>query len=467
MPLPLRQSETGRAVPPAGARSGNIDGDGSGHGDGWSSPRWIRVPVHAVHSRPRRLVEHEFFDYTVAVAILLNSILMGVQAQFAAVAARDPDDDGEPPWLRLISTAFCSAFTAELLLRIILYRCAFFTMDGWRWNVFDVVVVGLQLIEEIIAFEAAQTWNGLQSQRRERTTSLSFMRILRMLRLVRIIRVVRVLRLVRELRTMVHSIGSTLVSLFWIVLLLLLLIYVTGICFTQMVADSGMDDPEGVEEGTKAHMFFGSLDRSILSLYQAMTGGVNWKDVMDALVGRTSPVMAFVFCIYIAFAVLAMLNVITGVFVGSALAKATEEDCIDLLHGLREAVETMKIPGTNRLQWDSFESQLKSATMQHYFQSIDLDPSEASGLFRLLDQDGSGTIEAEDFVMGCLRLHGAATAIDLTTLMCEVRWMRRRWLEHAMKLEDRDALTPRLASDALHTRAGQVSDRIPKRRSGG
>mmetsp|Transcript_94489 Transcript_94489/g.266915 ORF Transcript_94489/g.266915 Transcript_94489/m.266915 type:complete len:87 (+) Transcript_94489:675-935(+) len=39
-----------------------------------------------------------------------------------------------------------------------------------------------------------------------------------------------------------------------------------------MVADSGMDDPEGVAEGTKAHMFFGSLDRSILSLYQAMTG---------------------------------------------------------------------------------------------------------------------------------------------------------------------------------------------------
>jgi len=38
--------------------------------------------------------------------------------------------------------------------------------------------------------------------------------------------------------------------------------------------------------------------------------------------------------------------------------------------------------------------------------------------------------------MGCLRLHGTAKAIDLTTLMCEVRWLRRQWDEHAEFLEN-------------------------------
>jgi len=398
----------------------------------WASVR----PQKAIERRLRSVVESEFFDYAIAVIISLNCVLMGAQAHIAAQAARDPDQYGEPFWIRITSSVFCILFTGELLMRIVVYRINFFVVDGWRWNVFDVVVVGLQLVEEVMAFQAAGSWEQLVSQRRERTASLSFLRILRILRLVRIIRVVRVLRLVRELRTMVHSIASTLVSLAWTVLLLLLLIYVTGICFTQMVADSGQDDPTTVAEGTPAYEYYGSLDRSIVALYQALTGGVNWRELMTPLVERTNPVMGFIFCLYIAFAVLAMLNVITGVFVGSALSKAKEEDNIDLVHSLREAVESMKVENTHMLSWEKVESQLQSPSMQFVFQSIDLDPSEASSLFRLLDPDNTGHIDAEDFVMGCLRVHGTAKSIDLTTLMCEVRWMRRRWVEHAIKVEE-------------------------------
>merc|ERR1719440_1645900 len=68
--------------------------------------------------------------------------------------------------------------------------------------------------------------------------------------------------------------------------------------------------------------------------------------------------------------------------------------------------------------------------IQLYFKSVDLDPSEARSLFKLMDADQSGTVEAEEFVMGCLRLRGTAKAIDLATLMYE----NRRWFHRFEKL---------------------------------
>merc|ERR1712187_597276 len=62
---------------------------------------------------------------------------------------------------------------------------------------------------------------------------------------------------------------------------------------------------------------------------------------------------------------------------------------------------------------------------------------EASGVFRLLDVDESGTIDLEEFLNGCLGLHGPAKAIDLATLMWEVRQLSRGFCDKMMSMEDR------------------------------
>merc|ERR1719272_2711098 len=63
------------------------------------------------------------------------------------------------------------------------------------------------------------------------------LRILRILRLVRILRVVRVLHLISELRVIVSSIVGSFRSLIWVVVLLLLMIYIVAVFFTQSVTD--------------------------------------------------------------------------------------------------------------------------------------------------------------------------------------------------------------------------------------
>lgn len=368
------------------------------------------------------LVRLEAFDYIMGLAILANAILMGVQADLAVHSART--GELEPPAVRAVAVVLGVIFTVELVLRIFAFRLDFFTKPGWKWNIFDFTLVFLQISEEVVT---AVVYTDSTS----RTVNLSFMRILRVLRLVRIVRLVRVLRLIRELRTLVESIASTMTSLLWTVVLLLLLIFVVGICFTQVVADVATESPQLLQEGTDTFEFYGSLMRSVMSLYQSITSGVSWREASVPL-ERHSAVMGLVFAVYIAFAALAMLNVITGVFVESAMASAREENTVTVVSRMREIVHQMKIGDSGQMTWEQFEGQLDNPVMEAYFKSIDLSVTEARSLFLLLDIDDQGYIDVEEFIAGCCRIHGPAKAIDLTTLMCQVRKLHMELREHAL-----------------------------------
>lgn len=368
------------------------------------------------------LVSLEAFDYIMGLAIFANAILMGIQADLAVQSART--GAMEPPAVRAIAVVLGVIFTIGLVLRIFAYRLDFFTKPGWKWNVFDFTLVFLQISEEVVT---AAAYTGADNSR---SVNLSFMRILRVLRLVRIVRLVRVLRLIRELRTLVQSIASTMTSLLWTVVLLLLLIFVVGICFTQVVADVAAESPQLLQEGTDTFEFYGSLMRSVMSLYQSITSGVSWRDASLPL-ERHSAVMGLVFAVYIAFAALAMLNVITGVFVESAMASAREENTVTVVSRMREIVEQMNINESGQMTWEQFEGQLDNPVMEAYFKSIDLSVTEARSLFLLLDIDDQGFIDVEEFIAGCCRIHGPAKAIDLTTLMCQVRKLHMELRDHA------------------------------------
>merc|ERR1712176_1300937 len=87
------------------------------------------------------------------------------------------------------------------------------------------------------------------------------------------------------------------------------------------------------------------------------------------------------------------------------------------------------------VSWDEFWNKLRDPDMLRCFKLLDIDPSEAGGLFTLLDTDCSGEIDAEEFVMGCLRLQGTAKAIDLATLMYFNKRMATWWQEQMGALQ--------------------------------
>jgi len=390
----------------------------------------------AFDSFANRLLKDPRFDYFIGLLILINGILMGVQVEVATNQGTSVENsDG----FRIVGVLFCICFTGEMAVRLYVHRWSFFTSLDWRWNVLDFSIVILQIIEEIMN-EIANATNDQNST----SSSFVFLRVLRGLRLVRIVRIVRVMHLLKELRSMISSVVGTLRSLLWTVVLLLLIMYMGAVYLSQLILDHGLSHPEDVEPGTQLYEHYGSLSKSTLTLFMSITGGIDWRDAVDPLKDEISPHLSWLFASFVAFMLFSMLNVITGIFVESALNNSKEESDVDMVNYLHSVFVGPAKQTDGKITWEEFEEKLDEPKMMSYFKSINLDPSEARFLFELLDIEGANSIDAEDFVMGCLRLRGPAQAIDLASLMSETRRLRIFIHEHWQDLEEqlsRDQLT--------------------------
>merc|ERR1711948_118026 len=100
--------------------------------------------------------------------------------------------------------------------------------------------------------------------------------------------------------------------LLWALVLLFLIMFMFAIFLMQIVADYGTDSEV---RATDEH--YGTLMRSINTLYMAICGGIDWGMAAAPLID-INPVLGVAFATYIAFAVLCVLNIITGVFVENA-----------------------------------------------------------------------------------------------------------------------------------------------------
>lgn len=356
------------------------------------------------------------FDCVVGMLIMVNALAIGLEADYRAAYAQQ--DSGElPPALEISEVGFAIVFGAELCLRLWVQRCAFFIAAGWAWNVFDFAIISLQIVDQLLHMFTMVTING--------PMNVSFLRLLRIMRLIRITRLIRVLRLIEELRTIVASIMGSLRSLVWTLVLLVIMIYTASVCFTQVVLDAG-----NTPHRSELLLWFGRLGRTVLTMFECISGGVSWDVVVVPLATDISPCYGVLFCLYVAFCVLAMMNVVTGVFVQKAIQGGQEDKDNYLANHISELFFRDK-EGCNvsdQITWEEFESRLGVPDMQDYFKEMNVDVSEARGLFRLLDVNNSGTVDVEEVINGCLRLRGPAKALEMHLLLHETTRMRHRMI---------------------------------------
>jgi len=233
---------------------------------------------------------------------------------------------------------------------------------------------------------------------------------------------------------MVTSIAGSLRSLGWTLVLLLLMIYVFSVILTMLISDHGVWDADAKQAAAK--YYYGSMFRAILSLFQAITGGADWDEMVSPLIDCVSPFTGVLFLLYVAFAVLAMMNVVTAVFVESAMGTANLDKEQHLVQQLRQLFVTVDEDESGMISWEEFEHRLDDDDMAKYFKALELDVCEAKGLFTLLDVDNLGEILIEEFVSGCLRLRGGAKAIDLATLMYYNKRMSSNMRAHSVYMEE-------------------------------
>eukprot|EP00439_Symbiodinium_sp_Y106_P005541 s5634_g1.t1 len=278
-------------------------------------------------------------------------------------------------------------------------------------EVLDFFLVVAQLVEEALILANKET-SGV--------VDFAVLRIVRTLRFMRIIRVLRLTRFFDDLRRLVACMLYSAKSFIWTpcsrvksVMFVFLLVYIYGLYLTQSVHLHRLEKgPEG-QGDAMLDKFFGTVGRSILSLFQALTGGIDWRELVDVLsLGCRSENMHEVWGLatvfWIAFLILGVMNIITGNFVSAAMERSQSD--LDNVFQARRLFKSLDIDDSGAITIDEIRRHLESKPVQ---QTIDVDSSEAEVLFEILDLSGDGSIDKEDFISGCLRLQGTARAVDL------------------------------------------------------
>jgi hypothetical protein len=217
-----------------------------------------------------------------------------------------------------------------------------------------------------------------------------------------------------------------------------IVIYVFAIFFTNLSSDyvklKNQDAPALV---VTEH--FGSLWLTIFTLFHSMLNGISWYRIPLALYSIpdwTGPVLAFGFVGYLSFTMLAVLNIITGVFVDNAVETArTQREFLvqkemevkeQWLKEMRSIFQEMDADGSGTVNKDEITEFCNDDRVHYYLTALGLDVHDTERLFELLDENRDGELEVDEFLAGCLRLKGMARSIDVYSLIHQSRQVCRR-----------------------------------------
>merc|ERR1712032_1185303 len=118
-------------------------------------------------------------------------------------------------------------------------------------------------------------------------------------------------------------------------LVMLLIVFCLVSLFLMQIIVAGLEET-GETMDSELESMFGSVGGSILTLFRASTGGDDWGLAYEAI-GRTGLLGSAVYLIFIAFVQFALINIITGIFVESAMETLSpDKETLALEHSRKE-----------------------------------------------------------------------------------------------------------------------------------
>jgi len=350
------------------------------------------------------LIEGSAWNVVLAAVVVLSAMVIGFETDYMSRHWKEPS----PAWFKILDRVFCIFFTVELAIHIAVEGFKFFSSRDRWWNWFDLIVVGLQL------FEVSADLLHMDQDQNNVMTGLANIRVVRV---VRVVRLGRVFHLVPSLRRLLTSISETIGHIWWPMILIFLVTYLYGVVFTNIVTNhKKVITEEQFEEQEELMEFYGTLDRSMLSLFETVSEGIHWGDVLKPLSEYCSPWLTLVFICYVAFVLFAMMNVITAFFVESSIEAAAMEHRNSLARSLWGLFGKHQGHGITA---EEFYGQPDHPQMLQFYEELKLTQESAMDgkLFEILDADGSGSIDVDEMIHGCQRLLGAANQVDFAMFL--------------------------------------------------
>jgi len=331
-------------------------------GGTWKDINALRKPDNPNDEAAKEAAEHAKLNNTIFASIVknkvqeimtlgvivLNALFIGYDTDYSARWSRPEGlyNQGSRWGFPFMENFFCVYFTGEVLIRFLAFRVKLdCTRDGWF--VFDGTLVVVMIVETwVLEFVGGSAAIPID------------MDMLRLLRLLRITRMGKLMRFFPELAIIVKGMVAAVRSVGCTAVLLVLVLYVFSIIFTDQFHQGKVfdDDPDIPEIA----VLFGSMGKSMRHLFIMGT-------ILDDMTACTNTIrmsgksesMMTVFFVFVLISSFTMLNMLIGILCEVVTATSDGERARASEEHIREAI---------------------------------------GNLFNQMDEDGNGTISRSEFM---------------------------------------------------------------------
>ncbi|XP_033238120.1 voltage-dependent T-type calcium channel subunit alpha-1G isoform X3 [Drosophila pseudoobscura] len=307
----------------------------------------------------RRLVEHKYFQQGILLAILINTLSMGIEYH------------NQPPELTAIvetsNIVFSGIFAVEMLLKVVAEGPFRYIANGF--NVFDGIIVILSAIEICQQFLGNGTGGG--------GSGLSVLRTFRLLRILKLVRFMPNLR--RQLFVMLRTMDN--VAVFFSLLVLFIFIfsilgmYLFGGKFCKFLDESGLERectcPEIISRHPQCECdrkHFNNILWATVTVFQILTQE-DWNVVLFNGMEKTSHWAALYFVALMTFGNYVLFNLLVAILVegfSSERNERREREQRELVKKLRE--ETLAENYSDGMYDESRSEADSSTTNDSYYE---------------------------------------------------------------------------------------------------
>lgn len=365
------------------------------------------------------VVEKDWFQWMIAFVIILNIITIGIETD---ALGQNGSSDDPVLWL-LINSFFAGVFVIEFGLKFAHYRLR--CLKSWS-QIFDFFLVILAIIDTWILYFVIKN------------VSVRTLSMLRVLRVVRLSRVLKFMTRQTELRLLMHSLMDIHKILIPMVLVMVVVLYFTALVMSVFYR-SGSDDwvypPYSRWSGNE---YWGSVPRSMFTLFQLTTGD-SWAGGVVRPLLRVYPLYSLIFIpfmavMFIAFKATLVAKLCDHIIQSGSVAEGRLEFEESRTKGIVKTLEdnfiASKEGGRNGgMTFENVEQLIKVEKNRRLLTSLNVPVSDLAELFYILDWSRREVVEISLFFNSILRLTGLALGRDVTSIQ-----MKSQKIVHRMSV---------------------------------
>lgn len=390
------------------------------------------------------LVLHHYTANFMGIVVLFDSFFTAFDIDARAV------NESTPQIILTASEVCLVMYTLDFCLILLVYGIS--VMKDWM-VILDTVIILCGYVELLFTRleVAADVANGM-----------GILRVLRMARIIRLMQLLRKTRSLKELQKLVTMMATCLKALAWSFVFCFVIMTIWAMLMVEMIhplmVEMTFADCEECSTACKSVM-----DANLL-LFKTVIAGDSWGQIAVPVI-QEYPLTSIIFCGSLFTLVFGVLNLIVAVVVDT-FAEVRESDVMNLAEEMEHASEADKKflqrifdrMDVERKGLLSFDDIMAGARTDPEFQSrlrvMDIDEVDLQQLFEMIDVDGSGAIEAEEFIVPLSRwVRDSKTA---------PRFIKYN-LMHAINQQEELVVKLDRHFHILHTRMGELEEKLDQK----